>query len=180
MAPLPEGAGGFFSHAARGDEENLPLRPERFDLAVSALSLQNLNDLPGALVQLRRVLKPEWAFLAASLAAKVSTSCEPPWPLPSQKYAAGSVRGSRLSRMCRDMGGLMQRAGFALPVADSEPPVTVRYADMFGLMKDLRRDGRGQCACGAAAQPSPKGLFYCARAESLCGPKDSDLERLCA
>jgi SAM-dependent methyltransferase len=67
MAPLPEGAGGFSLMRLVGDEENLPLRPERFDLAVSALSLQNLNDLPGALVQLRRLLKPDGLFLGCLL-----------------------------------------------------------------------------------------------------------------
>ena len=67
IAPHMETAGPKILLSLIGDEENLPLAPERFDLAVSALSLQNLNDLPGALLQLRRTLKPDGLFLGCLL-----------------------------------------------------------------------------------------------------------------
>jgi len=158
MTPLPEGAGGLSLLQLVGDEENLPLAPERFDLAVSALSLQNLNDLPGALVQLRRVLKPDGLFLGCLLGGQSLHELRTALAVAESEICGGiSPRVAPFADV-RDMGGLMQRAGFALPVADSEP-VTVRYADMFGLMKDLRAMGAANALVARLRKPSPKGLF---------------------
>jgi SAM-dependent methyltransferase len=158
MAPLTEVAGGLSLPRLVGNEENLPLAPERFDLAVSALSLQNLNDLPGALVQLRCVLKPDGLFLGCLLGGQTLHELRTALAVAETEVCGGvSPRVAPFADV-RDMGGLLQRAGFALPVADSEP-VTVRYADIFGLMRDLRAMGAANALVARLRKPSTKGLF---------------------
>ena len=158
MAPLPEAAGPRSLALFVGDEENLPLALERFDLAVSALSLQNLNDLPGALVQLRRVLKPDGLFLGCLLGGQSLHELRTALAVAETEICGGiSPRVAPFADV-RDMGGLLQRAGFALPVADSEP-LTVRYADMFGLMSDLRAMGATNALAARLRKPATKGFF---------------------
>ena len=122
------------------DEEALPFRDAAFDLVVSALALQFVNDLPGVLVQIRRALKPDGLFLAALLGGETLTELR-------QSFAAAEseVEGGASPRVApfadlRDLGALLQRAGFALPVTDADR-VTVRYDSAFALMHDLRRMG---------------------------------------
>src|SRR5690348_1465082 len=122
------------------DEEALPFADGSLDLIVSALALQSVNDLPGTLVQIRRALRPDGLFLAALLGADSLTELR-------QSFAAAEaeVEGGVSPRVApfvdtREAGALLQRAGFALPVADVER-ITVRYASPFALMQDLRRMG---------------------------------------
>ena len=122
------------------DEEALPLRDASLDLVVSALALQFVNDLPGALVQIRRALKPDGLFLAALLGGDTLSELR-------QSFAAAEseVEGGVSPRVApfadvREMGALLQRAGFALPVTDVER-LTVRYSSPFILMSELRRMG---------------------------------------
>ena len=122
------------------DEEALPFRDASLDLVVSALALQFVNDLPGALVQVRRALRPDGLFLAAVLGGETLTELR-------QSFAAAEaeVEGGVSPRVApfadlRDMGALLQRAGFALPVTDVER-LTVRYSSPFILMGELRRMG---------------------------------------
>jgi SAM-dependent methyltransferase len=158
MAPLTEAVGMPSLSRLVGDEENLPLAPERFDLAVSALSLQNLNDLPGALVQLRRVLKPDGLFLGCLLGGQSLIELRTALAVAETEiYGGVSPRVAPFADV-RDMGGLLQRAGFALPVADSEP-LSVRYPDMFGLMRDLRAMGAANALVARLRKPATKGLF---------------------
>jgi SAM-dependent methyltransferase len=118
----------------------LPFRDQSLDLAVSALGLQFVDDLPGLFAQVRRALKPDGLFLAALLGGDTLTE------LRQAFAAAESERDGGLSPRVapfadvRDVGGLLQRAGFALPVTDSDR-LTVRYADVFALMRDLRAMG---------------------------------------
>ena len=137
LAPATEAATGV---AVVGDEEALPFRDASFDLAVSLLALHGVNDLPGALVQIRRALKPDGLFLGCVLGGATLTELR-------QAFAAAEaeVEGGVSPRVApfadvRDLGALLQRAGFALPVTDVES-VAVRYADPFGLMRDLRAMG---------------------------------------
>jgi SAM-dependent methyltransferase len=123
-----------------GDEEILPFAPESFDLAISLLALHGVNDLPGALIQLRRALKPDGLFLGCLLGGGTLIELR-----QSSAQAEAELEGGISPRVApfadvRDLGALLQRAGFALPVADVEP-VAVRYADAFGLMRDLRAMG---------------------------------------
>jgi SAM-dependent methyltransferase len=122
------------------DEEALPFADASLDLVVSALALQSVDDLPGTLVQVRRALKPDGYFLAALLGGDSLTELR-----QSFATAEADLEGGVSPRVApfidaRDAGALLQRAGFALPVADVDR-VTVRYASPFGLMADLRRMG---------------------------------------
>ncbi|WP_338829642.1 methyltransferase domain-containing protein [Bradyrhizobium sp. 27S5] len=122
------------------EAESLGLPPESRDLAVSALAFQFVNDLPGVLAQIRRALKPDGLLLAAMLGGDTLTELR-------QSFAAAEVEceGGLSPRVApfadlRDIGALLQRAGFALPVTDVDR-VVVRYASAFALMADLRRMG---------------------------------------
>jgi SAM-dependent methyltransferase len=122
------------------DEEALPFGDATLDLVVSALVLQFVNDLPGVLVQIRRALKPDGLFLAALIGGETLTELR-----QSFAEAESDIEGGVSPRVApfadlRDLGALLQRAGFALPVTDVDR-VTVRYDSAFGLMHDLRRMG---------------------------------------
>lgn len=111
-----------------------------FELAASLFSLQAINDLPGALVQVRRLLKPDGLFVAALLGGGTLTELREAFA-----HAESATRGGISPRVSpfadvRDLGGLLQRAGFALPVADVER-LTVRYGNLTGLVRDLRAHG---------------------------------------
>jgi SAM-dependent methyltransferase len=124
----------------RGDVEALPFAPGRFDLAVSLLALQGVNDLPGALIQIRRALKADGLFLGAMLGG--ATLHELRYALAQAEAELEGGASPRVAPFAdvSDLGGLLQRAGFALPVTDIEP-VIVRYGDPFGLLRDLRAMG---------------------------------------
>ena len=122
------------------DEEALPLGAATFDLVVSALSLQFVNDLPGALVQIRRVLKADGLFLAALAGGDTLTELRQSFAAAESEIEGGiSPRVAPFADV-RDLGALLQRAGFALPVTDVDR-ITVRYDSVFALMHDLRRMG---------------------------------------
>jgi SAM-dependent methyltransferase len=123
-----------------GDEERLPFAGERFDLVASLLALHSVNDLPGALVQIRRVLRPDGLFVGALLGGATLTELRQAFTQAEAELDGGvSPRVAPFADV-RDLGGLLQRAGFALPVTDSET-VRVRYGDPFALMRDLRHMG---------------------------------------
>ena len=122
------------------DVEALPFREATFDLIVSALALQFVNDLPGTLVQIRRSLKPDGLFLAALIGGETLNELRQSFAASESEIEAGiSPRVAPFADL-RDLGALLQRAGFALPVTDSDR-VTVRYDTVFSLMHDLRRMG---------------------------------------
>jgi SAM-dependent methyltransferase len=122
------------------DEEALPFRDAAFDLVVSALSLQFVNDLPGTLVQIRRALKPDGLFLAALIGGETLTELRQSFAAAESEIEGGvSPRVAPFADL-RDLGALLQRAGFALPVTEVDR-VTVRYDTAFALMHDLRRMG---------------------------------------
>jgi SAM-dependent methyltransferase len=135
---MPDAARGEIFVAA--DAEALPFGDATLDLVVSALALQVVNDLPGVLVQIRRALKPDGLLLAALLGGETLTELR-----QSFAEAESDIEGGVSPRVApfadlRDLGALLQRAGFALPVADVDR-ITVRYNSVFGLMHDLRRMG---------------------------------------
>ena len=122
------------------DEEVLPFADASLDLAVSALSLQFVNDLPGTLMQIRRALKPDGLFLAALLGGDTLTELRQAFAAAEAEIEGGiSPRVAPFADL-RDLGALLQRAGFALPVTDIDR-LTVRYDSVFALMHDLRRMG---------------------------------------
>lgn len=119
------------------DEEFLPFADETFNLAVSALSLHWVNDLPGALIQVNRALKPDGLFLAAMLGGDTLTELRQAMMQAEMAVEPGVAPRVSPFADIRDAGGLLQRAGFALPVTDVER-ITVDYADAVRLMRDLR------------------------------------------
>lgn len=136
LAPSPEPGGGLV-----GDPELLPFGAGAgFDLVVSVLALQHVNDLPGALIQVRRALKPDGLFLAGLLGGATLTELRQAFlQAESETEGGASPRVAPFAEL-RDIGGLLQRAGFALPVVDADT-ITVRYGDPFALMRDLRAMG---------------------------------------
>ena len=126
--------------AVAADEEALPFRDGTLDLVVSALALHFANDLPGVLVQIRRALRPDGLLLAALLGGETLTELRAAFAAAEAEIEEGvSPRVAPFADL-RDLGALLQRAGFALPVADVER-LTVRYASPLDLMHDLRRMG---------------------------------------
>jgi len=122
------------------DEEALPFAPESFDLVLSVLDLHWVNDLPGTLLQIRRCLKPDGLFLASMLGGDTLSELRDVLLAAEAEVEGGaSPRISPFAEL-RDAGALLQRAGFALPVADSER-IAVTYADALALMRDLRGMG---------------------------------------
>ncbi len=128
------------SFAVAADEEALPFRDGSLDLVVSALALQFVNDLPGALIQIRRALRPDGLFLAALIGGDSLSELRAAFAQAESEIEGGvSPRVAPFADL-RDLGALLQRAGFALPVTDIDR-VTVRYSSPLGLMHDLRRMG---------------------------------------
>ena len=122
------------------DEEALPFADASLDLVVSALALQFVNDLPGTLIQIRRTLKPDGLFMAALIGGESLNELREAFAQAESEIEGGlSPRVAPFADL-RELGALLQRAGFALPVVDSDR-LTVRYDSVFALMRDLRRMG---------------------------------------
>ncbi len=133
--------------AVAADEEALPFAEGCFDLVLSCLDLHWVNDLPGALIQVRRLLKPDGLFLAALFGGE--TCRELRQALVEAEVAIEGGLSPRLSPLTevRDAGNLLQRAGFALPVADADT-LTVSYPTPVKLMSDLRAMAETNAATG--------------------------------
>jgi SAM-dependent methyltransferase len=144
--------------AVAADEEWLPFAPASFDLVVASLSLHWVNDLPGTLIQLRHALRPD-GLLLASLPA-LGTLAELRTALTEAEAALTGGAAPRVSPFpdLRDCAGLLQRAGFALPVADVQD-ITVLYADPLRLLHDLRAAGEANAARLRDRRAPPRALF---------------------
>jgi SAM-dependent methyltransferase len=128
------------AHIDLSDQETLPLRPESLNLVVSALAFQFVNDLPGVLAQIRRALKPDGLLLAAMIGGDTLTELRQSFAAAEAELEGGVSPRVAPSADLRDIGALLQRAGFALPVTDVDR-VVVRYDSAFALMHDLRSMG---------------------------------------
>lgn len=138
--------------AVVADEEMLPFADASTDLATSVLALHMVNDLPGTLVQIRRALRPDGLFLAALLGGDTLTELRQSFALAEAELEGGvSPRVAPFADV-RELGALLQRAGFALPVADVDR-VAVRYSSVFGLMHDLRGMGATNVLLERRRQP---------------------------
>ncbi|MCP4329172.1 MAG: methyltransferase domain-containing protein [Alphaproteobacteria bacterium] len=122
------------------DEEFMPFADHSLDLVLSNLSLHWVNDLPGALIQIRRMLRPDGLFLASLLGGETLHELRSALLDAELKVSGGAAPRVSPFADVRDAGGLLQRAGFALPVVDTDT-VTVTYADAMALMRDLRGMG---------------------------------------
>jgi SAM-dependent methyltransferase len=154
-----------------GDEELLPFADEKFDLVVSALSLQWVNDLPGTLVQIRRILKPDGLLLAALIGGESLNELRASFAAAEAELTGGaSPRVSPFVEV-RSLGALLQRAGYALPVVDSDRHI-VRYADASGLFSDLRRMGATNALTERSRKPLTRKIL--ARAAEIYAQRFSD------
>ena len=141
-----------------GDAEFLPFADQKFDLVFSNLDLHWVNDLPGSLVQIARALKSDGLFLGAIFGG--DTLHELRDVLMSAELELTSGASPRVSPFAelRDAGGLLQRAGFALPVADADN-ITVTYDNIFRLMADLRGMGESNVVREKLNAPTRRGIF---------------------
>jgi len=140
------------------EEDALPFAGASLDMIISALNFHSVNDLPGALVQMRCALKPDGLLLAGMMGGESLHELR-----TSLMEAELSLTGGVSPRVApfadkQDMGALLQRAGFALPVIDSDI-VTVTYDNMFGLLKDLRLMGEGNAIAARDKRTPPRKLF---------------------
>ena len=142
------------------DEEWLPFGTGRFDLVVATLNLHWVNDLPGALVQIRRALRPDGLFLAALLGGSTLTELRQAWLAAEAEAGGASPRVAPFADL-GDLAGLLQRAGFALPVADQDT-LTVTYADPLALMRELRGMGEANAVQERRRAPTSRGLLLAA------------------
>jgi SAM-dependent methyltransferase len=154
-----------------GDEEALPFARQSFDLVVSALALQSVNDLPGALLQIRHVLKPDGLLLACLAGGRTLHELRTAFAVAENDILGGISPRVAPFVDVRDMGGLLQRAGFALPVADIEP-LTARYDTMFDLMADLRAMGATNTLIERARRPLRPAILI--RAAEIYAERFSD------
>jgi SAM-dependent methyltransferase len=155
------------------DEEFLPFAANSLDLVLSNLSLHWVNDLPGALIQIRRALKPDGLFLAAMLGGDTLKELRHAL-IEAETGVTGGI-SPRLSPFAElgDAAGLLQRAGFALPVADTDT-ITVTYKDAFALMRDLRGMGETNAVAARTTGFTRRAVIFeaAARYAGLYGGRD--------
>jgi SAM-dependent methyltransferase len=156
-----------------GGEELLPFRAESLDLVVSALVLQFTGDLPGAFVQIRRALKPDGLFLATFLGGETLTELRASFAAAESELAGGASPRVAPFAELRAVGGLLQRAGFALPVIDQDRLV-VRYADPIALMRDLRAMGASNALVERTRRPLRRSVLM--RAAEIYGERFADVD----
>ncbi|MCO5064860.1 MAG: methyltransferase domain-containing protein [Rhizobiaceae bacterium] len=153
--------------------ETLPVEPESVELAVSLLAFQEVNDLPGLLLQFRRALKPDGLFLAAMAGGETLRELRESLLVAETELTGGAAPRVNPFTDVRDAGALLQRAGFALPVADVEA-ITVRYPHLFALMADLRAMGATNVLLDRSRKPVTRRLFM--RAAEIYAERFSDAD----
>ncbi len=140
------------------DEEMLPFRFGSLDAIISNLSLQWVNDLPGALVQIRQALKADGLFMAAVLGGESLKELRQSLMQAELNMTGGvSPRVSPFIDL-RDMGALLQRGGFALPVVDADI-ITVDYSSPLKLMQDLRGMGASNATVSRLMKPTRRSVL---------------------
>lgn len=131
------------------EEDRLPFGPASFDLVIAAGTLDSVNDLPGALVQIRRILKPDGLFLGHMFGAGSLATLKSVMMAADGDAAAPHIHPQVDLRSAAD---LLSRAGFALPVADGDT-MTVRYSSWHSIVTDLRDAGVGNALAGPRRYP---------------------------
>jgi SAM-dependent methyltransferase len=153
------------------DDALIPLKDQCADLIVSALNLQFVNDLPGCLIQIRRALAPDGLFLATLPGAGTLTELRDSLTRAELEISGGAAARVLPFADTRDLGSLLQRAGFALPVTDQDI-VTVRYDSMFCLITDLRAMGATSVLKDRSRVPLSQGVLL--RAAELYAENHAD------
>ena len=167
----PRVAAGLDAPALCLDEEALPVADESLDLVLGPLNLHWINDLPGALVQINRALKPDGFFAGCLLGGSTLTELRQSLLAAETELTGGAA--ARVSPMAGtfDLAGLLQRAGFAMPVADVDR-FTVRYDSLFDLLRDLRGMGETSVLADRPRKPATRALFL--RAAQIYAERFSD------
>jgi SAM-dependent methyltransferase len=150
---------GGAHRSVAGDAETLPFAAESLDLVVSALHLQWLDDLPGALAQIRRALRPDGLLLASLLGGDTLAELRDALALAESELTGGAAPRVIPFADVRSLGALLQRAGFALPVTDRDRR-TVRYASALDLMRDLRAMGAANPLLERSRRPLPRSVLF--------------------
>ena len=160
------------------DEDGLAGAGGPFDLAVSVGTLDMVNDLPGALVQIRRALKPDGLFLAACAGAGSLPRLRRAMRAGEEAQCAGAAPRLHPQIDVRAAGDLLVRAGFALPVVDREL-IVVRYPSLAALVGDLRAMGATNRLAGQSAPPFGRVALAAAAADFAAdaGPDGKTAER---
>ncbi len=151
--------------------EDVPIEASSVNLVLSPLSLHLLNDIPGTLVRIRRSLKPDGLFMAAIPGAGTLAELRDVLLAAEVELTGGASPRVIPFADVRDIGALLQRAGFALPVVDVET-YTVRYDSMFPLMRDIRAMGMANPLVGRSRVPMGRRLFV--RAAELYAERYAD------
>jgi len=151
--------------------ETVPLAPQSVNLVVSPLMLHLTNDTPGVFVQIRRALAPDGLFLAAIPGSGTLQELREVLLAAESEATGGASPRVVPFPDVRDVGALLQRGGFALPVADTET-YTVRYDSIFPLMRDLRAMGMANPLAGRSRRPLPRRVLM--RAAELYAERFSD------
>jgi len=140
------------------ETDDLKLEPERFDAVFHILDLHAVNDVPGQLSQMRRALKPDGLFLACLFAGETLSELRQSWLAAEVELTSGaSPRVAPMIGM-HELGGLLQRAGFALPVADLDRTI-VRYPDAIALIHEIHRLGMSNTLSGRSRSPVSRRLL---------------------
>jgi SAM-dependent methyltransferase len=153
--------------------EELPLEPSSVNLVLSPLNLHLTNDTPGVFIQIRRALKPDGLFLAAIPGAGTLQELRDVLLATEIELLGGASPRVIPFADVRDIGSLLQRAGFTLPVIDTES-YTVRYDSLFPLMKDLRAMGMSNPLAARSRRPLNRAFFL--RAAEIYAERYSDLD----
>jgi SAM-dependent methyltransferase len=151
--------------------EDVPLEPQSANLVLAPLSLHLTNDTPGVFIQIRRALKPDGLFLAAIPGAGTLQELREVLLATEIEMTGGASPRVIPFADVRDIGSLMQRAGFALPVIDAEN-YTVRYDSIFPLMRDLRAMGMSNPLTARGRRPLTRAFFL--RAAEIYAERYSD------
>lgn len=145
-------------HYIQGDEEFLPIVPKTMDLVISNLNLHSTNDLPGTLLQIRKTLKDDGMFLATMLGGETLYELREAMAVTEQDLLGETSAHIFPFADKTQMGGLLFRAGLALPVIDSDI-ITVTYENVFKLMTDLRGMGESNTILKRSKKPLTKEFF---------------------
>jgi SAM-dependent methyltransferase len=158
-APTEFGVGEGIYPRIVVDDERLPLADASCDLVISILALQGVNDLPGALIQIRRALRPDGLFLCCILGGESLNELRQSLTAAESEILSGAAPRVAPFVDVRALGALLQRAGFALPVVDLDRAVT-RYGDMLALMRDLRAMGATNALIARSRAPLRRDVLF--------------------
>lgn len=142
-----------------GDPELLPFAEESLDIVVSALAFQWISDLPGVLAQIRRSLRPDGLLLVNMLGGETLHELRQCLMTAEAEFTGGAAPRVAPFADLRQLGALLQRAGFALPVVDQDR-LTARYDDAFALMRDLRAMGATNALVERSRRPLTREILF--------------------